>query len=134
MPLVGASKSVRGASVEEAPRQQTSLEWLGHVRSVTHYGEGDKLESMETLMGLWVPHCGLSNERALSPRVPPFLSLLIEQPPHFVLGKRCILLLLPVCKWRVVTCFRVGTVFPCGTCLYCRLKHSVFSVSPVPWW
>ena len=58
MLFVGASKSVswlsvRGASAEEVPRQQTSLEWLGHVRSVTHYGEGDKLESMETLMVLW---------------------------------------------------------------------------------
>ena len=46
--LSGASKSdlwlsVRGASAEEFPRQQASLEWLGHVRSVTHYGEGDKL-------------------------------------------------------------------------------------------
>ena len=44
---------------------QASLEWLGNVRSVTHDGEGDKLESMETLRGLWVPHCGLSKERAL---------------------------------------------------------------------
>ena len=75
--FVGASKSdlwlsVRGVSAEEAPRQQASLEWLGHVRSVTHYGERDKLESMETLMGLWVPHCGLSNEKALCPRVPLF--------------------------------------------------------------
>ena len=64
--------SVRGASAEEVPRQQASFEWLGHVRSVTHYGERDKLESMETLMGLWVPHCGLSNEKALCPQVPPF--------------------------------------------------------------
>ena len=77
VPLVGAAKSdlwlsLGGASAEEVPRQQTSLEWLGHVRSVTHYDEGDKLESMETLRGLWVPQCGPSNERALSPQVPFF--------------------------------------------------------------
>ena len=39
-----------------------------------------------------------------------------------------------VCKWRVFNPFPVGTVFPCGTCLYCRFKHSRFSVSPVPLW
>ena len=85
---------------------------------VTHYGEGDNLESMETLMGLWLPHCGLSKERALSPQVPLFFSLLIEQPPHFVLGKRCILLLLQprvngefslLSQWE--QCFLVGLVF-----------------------
>ena len=80
-------------------------------------------------MGLWLPHCGLSNERALSPQVPPFLSLLIEQPPHFVLGKWCILLLLHPCvngefsllsRWE--QCFLVGLVFTVGLSTQCFLS------------